>query len=173
MDLFQIPVHPSVHQLHCFFLLKLRISERRLRQRDHPGRRARRGCHTASDLPTTVIIQSSAATRNTRQRTGQRPWQMAACLTSAGAELCLILGCMTCRCKQTGNFHVVWTASPLSGCLLCESVFISSPSMQSTHKSLTDTRFLGLIQMLGSLKKFISEQIFYTHIFVYFYICVY
>lgn len=86
-------------QLHCSFSalysLKLRISGRRLRHWDLPGRGAQQGCHTASHLPTGVIIHSFAATRDTRHRTGQRPWQMAASLPSAGTELCLILGCMT------------------------------------------------------------------------------
>lgn len=71
-------------QLHCFLLLKLRISGWRLRHLDLPGREAQQGCHTASHLPTGVIIHSSAATRDTKQGTGQRPWQMAAsvhCLT--------------------------------------------------------------------------------------------
>ena len=78
------------------------------------------GGHAASHLPTGVIIHSSADTRDTRQRTGQWPWQMGASLPSSGTQLCLVTVAQPQTHKRPfADLHVVWAVPLFAGCLLC------------------------------------------------------
>lgn len=89
---------------------------------------------------------------------------MAAFLPSAGAELCLIFGCMTFRHnnnKKNGNvetFMLCEAVSPLAGCLFCsESVFISTAISANNkplpylHQSVAKQKASALLNALQDL----------------------